>query len=94
MLYTKGLSPFFLLKPFLTVGVGMKVCLVSLVSSEFLDKFNISLSCVLRGVVSLGESTGTSSGDFSAVPLSSFPYWKQKNLFLAEQQVGLSTSHS
>ena len=59
-LYTKGLSPFFLLKPFLTVGVGMKVCLVSLVSSEFFDKFNISLSCSLRGVVSLGESTGTS----------------------------------
>ena len=49
---------------------------VSLVSSEFLDKFNISLGCFLRGVVSLGESTGTSSVDFSAVPFSSFPYWK------------------
>ena len=31
-LYTRGLSPFFLQKPFLTVGVGMKVCLVSLIA--------------------------------------------------------------
>ena len=50
--------------------------MVSLVSSEFFAKFNISVSCFLRAVVSLGESTGTSSVDFSAVPLYSFPYWK------------------
>ena len=71
----------------------MKVCLVSLISSEFFDKFNISLSCFLRGVVSLRESTDTSSVDFSAVPLSSFPYWKQENLFPVGKQVGISTSH-
>ena len=68
----------------------MKVCLVSLISCEFFDKFNISLSCFLTGVVSLGESTGTSSADFSAVPLSSFPYG---NLFPVGKQVGLATSH-
>ena len=72
-----GLSPFFLLKPFLTLEVGVKVC--ELVFSELaledsFSKFNICLVS-LRGLESLGESTGTSPIDFTVVPLASFPQY-------------------
>ena len=67
-----GLSPFFLLKPFLTLEVGMKVC--ELLFSELALEDSCLIS--LRGLESFGESTGTSPADFTVVPLSSFPqYW-------------------
>ena len=58
---------------------------------ESLSKFNICFIS-LRGLVSFGESTGTSSVDFTVVPLISFPqYWVD----LPEQyQVDFSTNHS
>ena len=73
-----GLSPFFLLKPFLTLEVGVKVCELlfsELALEDSFSKFNICLIS-LRGLESFGESTGTSPADFTVVPLSSFPqYW-------------------
>ena len=96
-LYANGLSPFFLLKLFLTFGVGTKVCEVSstdVVLEKFFSDSNICLIS-LRGLESIGESTGTSPTDLAAVPLTSFPYFQvEEQMFpLEHYQVDFSTSH-
>ena len=63
----------FLLKPFLTVGVGMKVWVDSSESLvEFFSRSNICLICSLRGFEFSGESTGTSQADLIEVPSTVF----------------------
>ena len=61
-LYECGLSPFFLLKPFLTFEVGMKVCEVSSTDVDLEEFFSSSNICLisLRGLESIGETTGSS----------------------------------
>ena len=61
-LYENGLSPFFLLKPFLTFEVGIKVCEVSSTDVDLEEFFSNSNICLisLRGLESIGETTGTS----------------------------------
>ena len=57
-----GLSPFFLLNPFLTLEVGMKECEVSSSDVDLEEFFSSSNICLifLRGLESIGETTGTS----------------------------------
>ena len=57
-----GLSPFFLLKPFITLEVGVKECDVSSTDVDLEDFFSSSNICVisLRGLKSIGETKGTS----------------------------------
>ena len=57
-----GLSPFFLLKPFLTLEVGVKECEVSSTDVDLEEFFSSSNICLisLRGLESIGETTGTS----------------------------------
>ena len=53
---------FFLLKPFPTFEVGMKVCEVSSTDVDLEEFFSSSNICLisLRGLESIGETTGTS----------------------------------
>ena len=57
-----GLSPFLLLKPFLTLEVGVKECEVSSTDADLEEFFSSSNICLisLRGLESIGETTGTS----------------------------------
>ena len=94
-LYENGLSPFFLLKPFLTFEVGTEVCEVSSSDVELGEFFSDSNICLisLRGLESIGETTGTSL--LSVVPLTSFPYFQvEEQMFPLEYyQVDSSTSY-
>ena len=93
----KWIVSFFLLKPFLTFGVGTKVCEVSSTEVELEEFFSNSNICLisLRGLESMGESTGISPIDSSVVPLASFPYFQvEEQMFpLEHYQVGFSTSY-
>ena len=62
---------------------------------EFFSDSNI-LKISLRGLESMGESTGTSLTDLSVVPLASFPYFQveEQMIPLEHYQVDFSTSHS
>ena len=75
-MYENGLSPFSLLKPFLTFEVGMKVCEVSSTDVDLEEFFSSSSVCLisLRGLDSIGETTGTSLLLLEVVPLVSFPF--------------------
>ena len=96
-LYENGLSPFFLLKPFLTFEVGTKVCEVSSTDVELEDFFSDSNICLisLKGLESIGESTGPSPSNLSVVPLISFPYFQvEEQMFPLEYyQVDSSTNY-
>ena len=71
-----GLSPFFLLKPFLTLEVGVKECEVSSTDVGLEEFFSSSKFCLisLRGLESIGKTTGTSPLLLRVVPLVSFPF--------------------
>ena len=96
-LYENGLSPFFLLKPFLTFEVGTKVCEVSSTDVELGEFFSDSNICLisLRGLESIEGTTGTSLSNSSVVPLISFPYFPvEEQMFLLEYyQVDSSTNY-
>ena len=89
----RKISPFFLLKPFLTFEVGIKVCEVSCTDVDLEEFFSGSNICLifLRGLESIGETTGTSP----IVPLVSFPYLLVvKQMFSLEHyQADFSTSY-